>query len=53
MERVERIQWWNWPKHVIRNNFDLFRKDLVIDVIEQLEKIKKSSADYVELYVSF
>ena len=41
IERVERIQWWDFPERVIRDNFDLFQADLTIEVIEQLEKIKE------------
>lgn len=41
IERVERIQWWDFPEHVIRDNFDLFQADLTLEVIEQLEKIKE------------
>lgn len=41
IERVERIQWWDFPERVIRDNFDLFQADLTIKVIEQLEKIKE------------
>lgn len=41
VKRIEAIQWWDWQEDLIRNNFDLFRADLTIDVIEQLEKIKE------------
>lgn len=41
IERVERIQWWDFPEYVIRDNFALFQADLTLEVIEQLEKIKE------------
>lgn len=41
IERIEKIQWWDFPEHVIRDNFNLFQADLTLGVIEQLEKIKE------------
>ncbi|MCI6019964.1 MAG: hypothetical protein MRZ59_14165 [Clostridiales bacterium] len=41
IERVEKIQWWDFPVRVIRNNYDLFKAELTLDVIEQLEKLKE------------
>lgn len=44
IERLEKIQWWDFPEYVIKDNFDLFQADLTIDVIERLEKIKEEQA---------
>lgn len=41
IERVEKIQWWDFPEHVIKDNLNLFQADLTLEVIEQLEKIKE------------
>ena len=46
VERVEKIKWWDWPEHIIKNNFDLFRADLTIEVIEQLEKIAEEQESW-------
>lgn len=41
IERLEKIQWWNFPETIIRDNFDLFQADLTLDVIERFEQIKE------------
>lgn len=41
IERLEKIQWWNFPETIIRDNFDLFQADLALDVIERFEQIKE------------
>ena len=40
IERIEKLQWWDFPEEMIRNNLGLFRADLTPEVIEQLERIK-------------
>lgn len=50
VERVDRIQWWDFPERVIRDNFDLFQADLTLEVIEQLEKIKEEQIGNCETH---
>lgn len=40
IERIEKLQWWDFSEEMIRNNLGLFRADLTPEVIEQLERIK-------------
>lgn len=41
IERLEKIQWWDFPEDVIRDNLTLFQADLSPVILEQLEKIKE------------
>lgn len=41
IERLEKIQWWDFPASIIRDNFDLFQTDLTMEIIERFEKIKE------------
>ena len=50
VERVDRIQWWDFPERVIRDNFDLFQADLTLEVIEQLETIKEEQIGNCETH---
>lgn len=40
IERLEKIQWWDFPSEIIRAHFDLFQADLSLEVIEKLEGIR-------------
>lgn len=42
IERLLKLEWWDLPDSVIRENFDLFRADLTTDVVTQLERLCES-----------
>lgn len=41
IERLQELKWWEFPEHIIRNNFELFRAELSVDIINKLEDIKQ------------
>lgn len=43
IEILEKIQWWNWPREIIRENLDLiYSKKVDAHVLEQLTEISDS-----------
>lgn len=41
IERLEKLRWWDFPEHIIRNNFSLFKASLSDDILLQLEDIRE------------
>lgn len=37
-----KLKWWELPESVIKDNFDLFKADLSLDVIKKMQEIKDS-----------
>ena len=41
-ERLEKIEWWNFPDEIILKNLSLFDKTMDSGLLDELEKIKTS-----------
>lgn len=41
IERLQELNWWEFPEPIIRNNFELFRAELSVDIINKLEDMKQ------------
>lgn len=41
IEKLLELEWWNLPKSIIKENFDLFDKKLNIKVLDELINLKK------------
>lgn len=39
IDRIQKLEWWNWPKQLIRENIELFHQKIGEEEIEKLEKI--------------
>ena len=43
IERLEKIQWWNWPDEVLRENIDwLIHSDINEDTVSRMESISQN-----------
>jgi acetyltransferase-like isoleucine patch superfamily enzyme len=41
IERLQNLKWWEFPEHIIQENFELFKAELSFDIIKRLEDIKQ------------
>lgn len=41
IERLEKLRWWDFPEHIIRNNFPLFKASLSEEILLKLEEIRE------------
>lgn len=42
IERLEKIQWWNWPDDALRENIDwLIHSDINEETVSKMEEISK------------
>lgn len=42
IDTFEQIQWWNWPPHIIKYNYNLFNSEVNDDIIDKLICIKNN-----------
>ena len=43
IDKLEKIAWWNLSDHIIRDNINLFKNDVSLETIQQLEDIFKKN----------
>ncbi|BCN30817.1 xenobiotic acyltransferase family protein [Anaeromicropila herbilytica] len=39
IERLQELKWWEFPEHIIKENIDLFKAELSLDIIKQMEEL--------------
>ncbi|WP_459201913.1 CatB-related O-acetyltransferase [Methanococcus sp. CF] len=50
ISKLQKIQWWNWPKEVIRSNLDIiYSQNVTDDVIYRLNEISNNIKSYDKL----
>lgn len=42
VQKLLKIEWWNWPKEVIKENISLLQADITPDILDKMEKISKN-----------
>ena len=42
INRLEKLEWWNFPDNIIKENLNLFKQKLDDNIIKKLENIKQS-----------